>query len=71
MEPFDNPEYAFEAEAPVKCDYCGRTDVFPLPVQTFLDKVAWAAFRGPYRCRACHKKFYRKIRKLALEEPEE
>jgi hypothetical protein len=58
----------FEPIGGIRCPGCGRADVFRLPVDNLIDRLAWAAFRGPFRCRACHRKFYRRIRKLALAE---
>ncbi len=58
----------FEPLQPARCPQCGRSDVFPLPVDTLVDRFAWAAFRGPFECRACHRKFYVRIRKLTLAE---
>jgi hypothetical protein len=58
----------FEPIETVRCPDCGRSDIFPLPVENLVDRLAWAAYRGPFKCRACHRKFYRRIRKLALSE---
>jgi hypothetical protein len=58
----------FAALATVRCPECRRTDVFALPVTGVVDLVAWAAFFGPFKCRACHRKFYRRIQKLETED---
>jgi hypothetical protein len=58
----------FEPIHKVRCPACGRSDIFPLPVENLIDRIAWACFRGPFKCRACHRKFYRRIRKLILAE---
>jgi len=48
---------------PVQCRRCGSTDTLPLPVLTLRDRLRWAAFYGPFKCRYCHKKMYRRIKK--------
>ena len=62
-------QYAFEPLTPARCKLCGKTDVFPSQVETLLDKIAWAAFRGPFLCRACHRKFYWRVRRLVVRPP--
>jgi hypothetical protein len=59
----------FEPVAPVRCTTCGSADVFPLPVMSFVDRVAWATYRAPFKCRQCHATLYRRV--LKLEEWEE
>lgn len=58
----------FQPIETIRCPDCGRSDIFPLPVESMADRIAWAAFRGPFRCRACDRKFYRRIRKVTLAE---
>ncbi|HEY1342399.1 MAG TPA: hypothetical protein VGF59_33065 [Bryobacteraceae bacterium] len=53
---------------PPRCKSCARSDVLPLPVQTLMDRLAWASWRRPYKCRACHKKFYVRVKKLIESE---
>ena len=51
-----------------KCKSCASSDVFPLPVQTLADRLEWTSWRGPYKCRVCHKKFYVRVKKLFESE---
>jgi hypothetical protein len=59
----------FEAVAPVVCGSCGSADTFPLPVISLLDRVVWATYRAPFKCRKCHTTLYRRV--LKLDEWEE
>jgi hypothetical protein len=29
-----------------------------------MDRLAWASWRSPYKCRRCHGKFYVRVKKL-------
>ena len=53
---------------PVRCQRCGSTDIFQLPVVTLTDRLRWAAFFGPFKCRQCHKKIYRRVKKKIFME---
>ncbi len=54
----------YEALAPVRCNRCGSTDTLPMPVVNLIDRVRWAAYFAPFKCRKCRKKLYRRVRKL-------
>ena len=53
---------------PVRCDACGRADILQLPVETLMDRLRWAAFFGPFKCRSCRKKLYRRVKKKDFME---
>jgi hypothetical protein len=48
---------------PVRCEKCGSRDTLPLPVVTLRDRLRWAAFYAPFKCRYCHGKMYRRVKK--------
>jgi len=54
--------------APVRCHRCGSADILPFPVVTIRDRLRWAAFYGPFKCRYCHKKLYRRVKKKVFME---
>jgi hypothetical protein len=56
-------QFDFEPLAPVRCHGCGSSDIIPLPVATFSDRLCWAAYYGPFKCRKCRKKLYRRVRR--------
>ena len=62
-------ENAYLPLEPVTCDACGSSDVLPMPVETLLDRVRWAAFFAPFKCRRCRKKLYRRVKKKSFLAP--
>jgi hypothetical protein len=54
----------YESLAPVRCDRCGSPDTIPLPVSTLMDRLRWAGYFGPFKCRKCHAKLYRRVKKI-------
>jgi len=61
-------QFDFVPLEPVRCHRCGSTDIFQLPVITWKDRLRWAAFFGPFKCRQCHKKTYRRVKKKIFME---
>ena len=61
-------QYDFVPLEPVRCRGCGSTDIFQLPVVTLKDRLRWAAFYGPFKCRLCHRKMYRRVKKRMFME---
>lgn len=61
-------QYDYVPLEPVRCDGCGSPDTLPLPVETLMDRLRWAAFFGPFKCRNCHKKLYRRVKKRIFME---
>ena len=45
-------------------------DVVSMPVSTLLDKLVFGLSLGPFRCRACRRKFYRRVRRVTEDSDE-
>ncbi len=67
MRIYATPE-SYKPIAPVKCSSCGSSDVVPMPVIGLIDRLAWRAFRAPFKCRGCHATLYRRVVKLVLDD---
>lgn len=64
-------QYDYVPLKPVRCDSCGSMDTIPLPVVTLRDRLRWAAFYGPFKCRYCHRKLYRRVKKKIFMESQQ